>query len=710
MISLSKLVLENFMNISSANFDFNSKIIIISGKSGTGKSAIIDALALCLSSKKRSALYSEYVKQGCTHSKVVLDCVINNEPVNFNLQINLTRGTPFQMALTYKNKVYKNTEASDILQSFDIEYYADIIFSMQSDDFKDITQLSPTQRANYLQRLLNFDFVKEKEKLKKDIDDFTVKLSTINNDIHLYEQLKIKEDTGKETPIEITIKEDDVTLNKEKIEKNQALITKAEKEQKQINDLNKEFNSNAEKLNTLAKEENELTNRLTVLSNYSSDLQKSDKEIEDIEEEIENYKQDIRQLDIQIENEHKRITDIIADINKSEAEEKNVSKTRTKLLEVQKLYKEKKCPHCGQPTETHAITTLDQILKDSSYNKKNVKITSLLDVIGYFEKEMLTCGYEITKKNALKTTVENSINEIKTEKALSLSSITSLEAKKKALQNKIENTTYDPSELIDTKEKLEKLYEEIYSIKMDQDKIKLDLTKFITYNISSLSDEILKSTSIINEYESAIKKNNEIKERNKKREESVKNYIAKIETLQKETGNITSQLNIYNEAYNILDKTLPNYMVVNTCGKLQEEMNNFIQCIFPNYEVRLSNSKKGCEFFYTKDKTVIEHEKKKNNAWINAKMSSGFEKAALTLSFKVSLAQLYGLNIFIGDEIDQSADNESSEKLFENFLNLSFDQIFLITHKNEIKDFLNENASSVKTYEAVNGVFFEINN
>jgi DNA repair exonuclease SbcCD ATPase subunit len=151
-------------------------------------------------------------------------------------------------------------------------------------------------------------------------------------------------------------------------------------------------------------------------------------------------------------------------------------------------------------------------------------------------------------------------------------------------------------------------------------------------------------------------------------------------------------------------------MVVNTCGKLQEEMNNFIQNIFPNYEVRLSNSKKGCEFFYTKDRSILELEKKKNNAWINSKMSSGMEKAALTLSFKISLAQLYGLNILIGDEIDQNADNESSEKLFESLTNLPFDQLFLITHKNEIKDFITDNFSDTKTYEVKDGTFYDLTN
>ena len=198
------------MNIKSAKFDFDHNVIIISGKSGQGKSAVFDAISLCLSRKKRSNSYADYVRQGCSHAKVLLDAFINGEPVIFDLQINLHRGTPFQMDLTYKGEIFKNAEAESVIKSFDIDYFNDIIFSMQSDDFKDITQLSPTQRSNYLQRLLNFDFIDEKEIISKANEEYSIRIKDLETEISLKKRFIEKERESEEKEIEILLKEKDI--------------------------------------------------------------------------------------------------------------------------------------------------------------------------------------------------------------------------------------------------------------------------------------------------------------------------------------------------------------------------------------------------------------------------------------------------------------------------------------------------------------------
>jgi DNA repair exonuclease SbcCD ATPase subunit len=506
------------MNIKSADLNFNNKIVIISGRSGQGKSAIIDSLALCLSSKKRSTLYSDYVRQGSTHAKVILDCIINNDPVNFNLQINLTRGTPFQMVLTHKNKTYKNTEATEMLQSFDIEYYADIIFSMQSDDFRDITQLSPTQRANYLQRLLNFDFVNEKEKLRKEIDDFNTKITSITNDNNLYEQLLLKEESGKETIIEIITNENDITLHKSQIEINQNLIAESQKEQTKINNLNTELNKNSIAIQGLSREENNLRNDLLILQNNSEDLKKADKEIEDLENQLIKVNKEIRLIDIDLNREEDRISDLNKTIKDLSEEERENAKIRTKLLDMQKLLKEQKCPHCGQPTENFVKSELEQFIKTelANHGHQTTKKEPIEKVISKFENAMLKSGYNITMNSMTKSSVEKVVNQLKTEKALKESVINTTKNKIQELSNKIENSKYDPLELLEKQNKLKELNLQVIALTDRQDIIKKELASIGNdYDISSLSDEIIKLTNIINEYESAIKMNNEILERNK---------------------------------------------------------------------------------------------------------------------------------------------------------------------------------------------------
>jgi DNA repair exonuclease SbcCD ATPase subunit len=73
-------------------------------------------------------------------------------------------------------------------------------------------------------------------------------------------------------------------------------------------------------------------------------------------------------------------------------------------------------------------------------------------------------------------------------------------------------------------------------------------------------------------------------------------------------------------------------------------------------------------------------------------MSSGFEKALLSLAFKISLARMYSCNCLFLDEADGAADEENTQVLYESIIDSGyFDQLFLITHKNNIKEFVVNN-------------------
>ena len=63
MLRILNLKLENFMNIEKADLNFDSSLIMIYGEPASGKSSIFEAIAVCLSSMKRSGTYGEYVKQ-----------------------------------------------------------------------------------------------------------------------------------------------------------------------------------------------------------------------------------------------------------------------------------------------------------------------------------------------------------------------------------------------------------------------------------------------------------------------------------------------------------------------------------------------------------------------------------------------------------------------------------------------------------------------
>jgi DNA repair exonuclease SbcCD ATPase subunit len=684
---------------------------MLTGRSGQGKSAVFDALALCLSSRKRSSTYSEYVKQGATHSKIVMNCEINNKPVHFNLQINLVRGTPFQMELTYENKTYKNTEADVLLKSFDIEYYADIIFSMQSDDYRDITQLSPTQRANYLQRLLNFDFVKEKESIKNSINQYIIQQAKINNDINMNHQLISKEREGIETEIPIKTSIAEIRAYEKGIVDKQELIRKSQEKQLELNELNKKLNELTSQQMTAMENENAIKASIAKLKSLKDKIELSEKEFEKANIDIQTKTKELAALVNQEKELEERFLHTETRIYKEDIYHTQLSEYRTQILHIDQLKREKKCPHCGQETEHFADIILEDLYLKCPLKRVDTSV-SLKELISIVETELLKSNANQGRENGLKDVLAKDRNEAQLNQKLLSKSITELEKYKVQYKNELDSIDYDPQELGELENKLQLVHDEIEASKTEQDKIRDKLNVQDTVNnIDVLSKEIVDLTNKINKYNVDLKTNKEIVLRNVARNEHIANYEAIIEGLNAQSVEVVTQQNIYEEAFNILDKLLPNYMVVKTCNSLESEMNSFIQTIFPGYAVKLSNSKKGCEFFYTKDISVVEQDKRRNNAWINTKMSSGFEKALLTVSFKISLAQLYGLDMLILDEIDGPADTESSEKLFEQLTSSAFfNQLFLITHKPNICQNIKETFTDCIIYAANQGQFTLVEN
>ena len=137
---------------------------------------------------------------------------------------------------------------------------------------------------------------------------------------------------------------------------------------------------------------------------------------------------------------------------------------------------------------------------------------------------------------------------------------------------------------------------------------------------------------------------------------------------------------IVSEAKKVLDKDFPQYLIVKTCDKLEKRINRFIKSVFGSMTIKMYQDKKGVDFFYVPEEYKTDPEDK--DSWINISMSSGCEKSALSVGWRVALAESYGLDILMLDECDAAATDDSSEKLLGAVLDSSkFSQVFIITHK-----------------------------
>jgi len=679
------------MCITEADLNFDANCIIIEGDNGQGKSAVMEAIAICLSERKRSDSVKEFIQKPHDHAKIILDLIYNDEQILFDVNLNHKGGTPLERDVLYKGKHYINSEVTDLIKELDFTFYSDIIMQMQGQD--DIATMTPVMRLNLLQRLFQFDFTEEIGPIQEKLEEF-VKNKTLDIDkIDFLEKANKQKDTTLKS-----LKEKDFDFSKEDYDnyKNELDDKKAQVE-KLSNDLDKTFEILQKKtdiqgmIDTIENQQAGIAQKLLDNKKAAEALKKADypTQISSLgtgetdammkkaaaEDIIKNKKNAIAQLETSISS-------INVQIGELNAAKKNCDH---KL----ELAKKGICPECGKPTDD--IDDVKIIKEKEEYDDK---IGDEIEKKDNLIIEMNKYKDEVAAQRKQISVLEASISRFDTE------------AKMLEQQEAAEKAKLIPEEKIkEYEDKLKELDEKakpLYDLIHDYDNQLSDRNKK-TLEKSKLKTEIA-------DLEKKIKGSDEIADHNKVVElqrMSIKNEILEneknIEVFRNLISDIDLNVQTYNEVLRVLDKELPNYLVVKTCAKLEAEMNNFVNIVFPNFRLRLLQSRRGVEFFYTTDPNVDMTDIKK---LINSKMASGYEKSVLGLAFKVALCKAYNLSFIALDEIDAAASEGNSVLTMESLISSNiFNQIFFITHKEATRDIIKSLSSSVICYHTEKGVF-----
>ena len=167
---------------------------------------------------------------------------------------------------------------------------------------------------------------------------------------------------------------------------------------------------------------------------------------------------------------------------------------------------------------------------------------------------------------------------------------------------------------------------------------------------------------------------------------------------------LSDDLAVYKEAKQIFEKKLPQFIIIKTCKKIQNKLNELVQTIFPNLYIRLFYSKKGIEFFYSTSGVIDEEADK--DSMLPIKQASGFEKAILSICFKSVLCEAYDIPFVILDEVDAAASEENSRRFFDIVINGGlFQQSIIISHKIDIQDTIKGMSDSISSYMVAEGNF-----
>lgn len=692
MITIEKLSLHNFMSVSDADLVFQKQgITMFVGENGYGKSAVADAITLCFLESKRSDSFKDYVKQGTSECTIHLEGTFQNEPIIFDVSISSPDGK-MKKKLTYKGESFAtNSEVSKKLEELDIQYFADILFTSQKAD--DITSLTPLKRAEYMKRLLAVSFEEELKQIEIDTDidkdSFVKKTSEREQKQQAFD--------SKDSEFQSLLPMPDPTVI-------QALSAEITSISKDIDTLTEQVSANSETLTTISEMKD-------LMSKYDEGVGKINVSVNGKKDELRTIDFNIKETEAQLADASLLDTKCIAlkkELEDLVAKERPLEEDRTAkkdimqakadaeqaLLSVRneknRIYEEKKnaestgiCPTCKRPYENFDLEKAKQETIDAKgaldvaeENYQKAKVESSQAKEDFTEADKVAAGISVIKtvKTNEYTKLFDEYSKCPMEEMVK-AEVDILEEKKIQTQVTIESLEKDISNLLAAKAEVAKKVEELSNSVVQVDNTLLRQKSILRMTKQSELDELNKISAT----------NAQIEIQNKRVTESKKELGEEIKALDLAITEVTNHMNTLKEARQMLEKDLPNFLIVRTCAKLQETINQLLQATFPYLEVYLFQSKKGVEFFYTTNAELSNPEDKET--LINAKMLSGCQKDYITVAFKLALAKAYKLPFAFFDEIDSAATEHNSETLYTSILNSGIlKQVFLVTHKPETRN------------------------
>ena len=675
MIKINKIRLKNFTCIDEADLDLsNDSFILILGENGSGKSSLLEAIAICFAERKKSSSYNEYVKLGTKECTIYMEATIYNEPIIFDCRIESKAAALFR-TITWKDKKYINSECSKLLDELNLTFYSDIIFAMQAES--DLVGMTPVQRSKLFREIFNFKFEEELSKLDSDIEN-------AKNNINVL--------TGKIEVAQSSLKSLDLNNNF-----NEVPLPFTEEE---YNNKLKEIDLLEESIEN-SKKQNE---GYLIAANLVKDKEASVKDIKsDIEKTISLQKLNASKIEEYIDNKelHKSKVDEKQTIEQTLSTLKSEKDVLTKKLEdfnrqlvnansnkvsietiindlkyKQALILSGSCPTCGKDYTSADNTKVVKELED-----RNSELNTALDSIKNIEifidsNKSQICEIESQIEKTSKTLYDVNFKISELNKTLS-KDLTELESEK---QN-----------LIDTYEHLNKRLK-IEEHNLEEASYLLEgysLSSVDTSKLSRLMDDIVS-------YQNAVEKNQQLIKDKIKWEETRKNLQLNLEEFTHQLNNTNIELKNNMEVKDLINNKFTNYIIVGVCSTLTNEMNKFIQEIFPNIRVVVTLLNKGIGIHY--------YPTNSSEKSISSRMASGFQKELISLSFRVALCKMHGMSFSFFDEIDSSSSQKNSEIVMNYLMTSSiFNQLFFITQKKTTVDYIVYNFPDVALVQAKNG-------
>jgi len=661
-MKINKINIKNLRNIGSTELEFDSGINIISGLPGQGKSTLFEAIQYSLINKGRSSL-KEMVAWKKKNFSIDMESSLEGE--HFSSSIEYKNGSVDKTLTIDNNKenVLHNSEVTDYLKTkwdFDLLEYS--VFSKQKDN--EISSVTPAKRRELLKKIFNLNFTNQLNAIKEDKDENKEDILKLETELSL---LVDKVFTIKDT-IVVPFSKEEILLFEKEIDLLTTSLTHIEETKTRVQTIRTTLDTKKRTKSTL--ETTIEDSKKAILVTQDQVGKEESTEVKDPTPEVKaRLKEITKQLEVEevilpTKPEPSLRDDAKEELSRLKNEYKN---TEDKI----KLHQQGKCPTCENEFTSHDIDI---------YEKRSEVLSSEIILI----EKKIACLEEESK---IYTLIERKIADLTSKKFTlemeldnALTKVQSFEETKKLkLEGLEKDITHLEEKITSNTSLLDDIVLEIVGLDKELSTMVVEDSNDIKVNLTSLKEKV-------REYNSTIDKNVIIEEQNKETIKSKKRNQRVVKTKQKQVNSLKDFSRVYKEAQDFFNIKFPNFVISKMLETIKNTMNKFmIESYDSRYiiDIKEDKNKKGIEILYSKDG---EH-------WADVRNLSGFESSIVKVAWMFGLNMLSDLGIFFADEVDDACPPEYAERLYDVIGDFGkhFEQIFLISHKEEVRKHLLDN-------------------
>lgn len=676
--SIKKLELIDFMKFNHKVFNFADDLAIVIGGNGTGKSSILEALALSFQVKDRGSSVQRYIRHGKTSATVKLTCNWLGKDLVIESTFATAGARRIHRVVTYDGNTYEDTRANNYLLEFFDNRSLVVAFALQGNE-KFLTTSRTTNLKNLI-NLLQLDFSKELVYTKGQVSTFekekTEVLNEINRQQGAYDVLiRNKEQTDSrlaELKKQLELVENGVPVD--------------------INNLDTQLFELKNNLQEILKAKQSSDNLLLSLNAAKSQLQTNKSNLQNVDNQLNNLPvdadiQDTKETEDLISKLNQEILDLqntISQIGQTSTEvNNNLTVLRTKQsfeLKRKQQLADGICPTCLQKVEKAASLELDQKIQQITADMKNLEKT-------------------LQEKDQAKLDAERQLNEVKQQGARADKQLNEIQKKNaeiehsKALKETLLGSKKSLEQLISTSQTtvddLQKQYSESVvdrSQEISEYQNKINEIESQKTNALNLSQQKISVKNGISECEQLL---NRLKNDIEITKQNIDAKTASLETIQKDIEKWTKAQETFTLLPKIHLKTFIDDIKV-VCSSIAAE--------FGYKGIDILSDEKGIDFIL--QDWPLEDVTEANTEY---EMCSAFERNLINLSLVYALSRMFRVPFVCIDELDSSADIENTAKLGELVkLILQYTPVVTVSHDSSLVDSLlqsNYKVSILKTEE-----------